>query len=84
MRAKSGLLKGLNPPMAVTAMTIIALFLLAGAFRPELAAESFTGLRDYIIAGFKWYYILVVALFFFWLLSDSRLLDYTSSNPREW
>ena len=55
MRAKSGLLKGLNPPMAVTAMTIIALFLLAGAFRPELAAESFTGLRDYIIAGFKWY-----------------------------
>ncbi|WP_062269511.1 BCCT family transporter [Endozoicomonas arenosclerae] len=65
MRAKSGLLQGLNPPMAVTAMTIIALFLLAGAFRPELAAESFTGLRDYIIAGFKWYYILVVALFFF-------------------
>jgi len=65
MRAKSGLLKGLNPPMAVTAMTVIALFLLFGAFDPELAASWFTGAKDSIIAGFKWYYILVVALFFF-------------------
>ena len=63
MRANSGFLKGLNPPMAVTAISVVTLFLLMGAFMPELASDWFMSTRDTIIAGFKWYYILVVALF---------------------
>ncbi|RQM68339.1 BCCT family transporter, partial [Aeromonas enteropelogenes] len=65
MRASKGLLKGLNPTMAMTALTVITLFLLFGVFVPDTAAAWFTGAKDQIIAGFKWYYILVVALFLF-------------------
>ncbi|MFM5209558.1 BCCT family transporter [Aeromonas hydrophila] len=65
MRASKGLLKGLNPTMAMTALTVITLFLLFGVFVPETAASWFVGAKDQIIAGFKWYYILVVALFLF-------------------
>lgn len=65
MRATKGLLKGLNPTMAMTALTVITLFLLFGVFVPETAATWFVGAKDQIIAGFKWYYILVVALFLF-------------------
>lgn len=65
MRASKGLFKGLNPTMAMTALTVITLFLLFGVFVPETAASWFVGAKDQIIAGFKWYYILVVALFLF-------------------
>ena len=65
MIAKSGLLKGLNPPMALTTMVVIALFLFFGAFDPNLAAHWFNGAKNAIIDSFKWYYILVVALFLF-------------------
>ncbi len=51
--------------MAMTALTVITLFLLFGVFVPETAASWFVGAKDQIIAGFKWYYILVVALFLF-------------------
>ena len=65
MRATKGLLKGLNPTMAMTALTVVTLFLLFGVFDPDTAGTWFTGAKDTIIAGFKWYYILVVALFLF-------------------
>ena len=65
MRATKGLLKGLNPTMAMTALTVVTLFLLFGVFDPDTAGTWFTGAKDHIIAGFKWYYILVVALFLF-------------------
>lgn len=51
--------------MAMTALTVITLFLLFGVFVPDTAAAWFVGAKDQIIAGFKWYYILVVALFLF-------------------
>ena len=68
MRASKGLLKGLNPTMAMTALTVITLFLLFGVFVPDTAAAWFVGAKDQIIAGFKWYYILVVALFLFFAI----------------
>jgi choline/glycine/proline betaine transport protein len=51
--------------MAMTALTVVTLFLLFGVFDPDTAGTWFTGAKDTIIAGFKWYYILVVALFLF-------------------
>ena len=53
MRASKGLLKGLNPTMAMTALTVITLFLLFGVFVPDTAAAWFVGAKDQIIAGFK-------------------------------
>ncbi|ENY73169.1 betaine/carnitine/choline family transporter [Aeromonas diversa CDC 2478-85] len=68
MRATQGFFKGLNPTMAVTALTVVTLFLLFGVFDPDTAGAWFTGAKDTIIAGFKWYYILVVALFLFFAI----------------
>lgn len=45
MRANKGLFKGLNPTMAMTALTVITLFLLFGMFVPETAATWFVGPR---------------------------------------
>ncbi|WP_404383653.1 BCCT family transporter [Caenispirillum salinarum] len=71
MRAERGLLKGLNPTMALVAMVVVALFLVAGAAAPETSSAWFVMVRDGIVKYFKWYYILVVALFLLfslWLL----------------
>lgn len=68
MRATKGIFKGLNPTMATTALTVITLFLLFGVFDPDTAASWFSGAKDTIIASFKWYYILVVALFLFFAI----------------
>lgn len=65
MRAKSGLFKGLNPTMSLTALVVVALFVFFGAYDPNTAAQWFNGAKNAIIDGFKWYYILVVALFLF-------------------
>ena len=46
MRASKGLLKGLNPTMAMTALTVITLFLLFGVFVPDTAAAWFVGAKD--------------------------------------
>ncbi|KAL8188452.1 UNVERIFIED_CONTAM: hypothetical protein K2H54_000129 [Gekko kuhli] len=79
---------GLNPTMAMTALTVITLFLLFGVFVPETAASWFVGAKDQIIAGFKWYYILVVALFLFFAVylmfsrfGSIRLGDDDQANP---
>ena len=50
MRATKGLLKGLNPTMAMTALTVVTLFLLFGVFDPDTAGTWFTGAKD----GFPW------------------------------
>lgn len=63
MRADRGIFKGLNPVMATVALTMTFLFLMFGAFTPDLAARWFEGASSGIIAAFKWYYILVVAGF---------------------
>lgn len=63
LRAKSGLFRGLNPTMAVTALTVLSVFLLFGVFAPDLSAQWFQGAKNNIISSFKWYYILVVSLF---------------------
>lgn len=63
MRAERGIFKGLNPVMATVALAVVFLFLMFGAFDPDLAASWFQGTSGAIIASFKWYYILVVAGF---------------------
>lgn len=63
VRAKSGFFKGLNPQMTTIALVVIFLFLAFGAFAPDASAAWFEAARDGIIAGFKWYYILVVTGF---------------------
>lgn len=77
MRAESGLLKGLNPTMALVALVVVALFLIAGTAAPETSSAWFVMVRNGIVKYFKWYYILVVALFLLfslWLLF-SRFAD---------
>jgi len=44
---------------------IVVLFLLIGVVFPDDAGEIFSRLQTYIIESFGWFYILVVALFFF-------------------
>jgi choline/glycine/proline betaine transport protein len=75
VRAESGLLKGLNPVIATVALAVVFLFLMFGAFAPDLAGHWFERTSDAIISSFKWYYILVVAgfLFFALFLLFSRL-----------
>lgn len=63
MRAERGFFKGLNPVMATVALVVVFLFVMFGAFSPDLAASWFQGASSGIIAMFKWYYILVVAGF---------------------
>lgn len=71
MRAESGLFKGLNPTMALIALVVVALFLIAGTAAPEVSSSWFIMVRDGITTWFKWYYVLIVALFLLfslWLL----------------
>ncbi|MCA1940115.1 MAG: BCCT family transporter [Caenispirillum bisanense] len=82
MRAESGLFKGLNPTMALVALVVVALFLVVGTAAPETSSSWFIAVRDGITTWFKWYYVLVVALFLLfslWLLfsrfGDLRLGD---------
>jgi len=65
VRAQKGLFKGLNPTMTTIALVVTFTFLLFGAFAPDTSAAWFGAARDGIIAGFKWYYILVVSGFLF-------------------
>ncbi len=68
MLVKSGLLKGLNKPMTLTSLAVIILFVGFGVYDPTMAANWFTRAQHLIIDGFKWYYILVVALFLFFAI----------------
>ncbi|MCW5724785.1 MAG: BCCT family transporter [Maricaulaceae bacterium] len=70
LRARSGLLKGLNPTVAIVSMTLVMVFLLFGVLRAETAASVFDAMRDGIIAGLSWFYVMLVALvlgFVIWL-----------------
>ncbi len=51
MRASKGLLKGLNPTMAMTALTVITLFLLFGVFVPDTAAACLSVPRIRLLPG---------------------------------
>jgi choline/glycine/proline betaine transport protein len=75
MRAESGVFKGLNPVLATVALAVVFLFLMFGAFAPDLAGDWFDRTSAAIVSSFKWYYILVVAgfLFFSLYLLFSRL-----------
>ncbi|MDA1382192.1 hypothetical protein PCI56_27645 [Plesiomonas shigelloides subsp. oncorhynchi] len=60
LRAKSGLFRGLNPTMAVTALTVLSVFLLFGVFAPDLSAQWFQGAKitlSAVLSGttFWWY-----------------------------
>ncbi|MCP5431811.1 MAG: BCCT family transporter [Alphaproteobacteria bacterium] len=61
MRAKSGLLKGLNPTVAILAKALVLSFVLFGVLETDLASEAFEALREAIVATVGWLYVLVVA-----------------------
>ena len=42
MRATKGLLKGLNPTMAMTALTVVTLFMVFEVFDPDIAGIRLT------------------------------------------
>ncbi len=70
-RAKSGLLVGLNPTVALFSKAVIAIFVLFGTLKTDTASKIFDDLKDFIILGLNWYYIATVAFFLFfvvWLL----------------
>jgi len=67
-RAESGLLKDLNPTVALFSIMVVISFLLFGILQPELATETFDKVKNSIIWGLNWYYIGVVAFFLFFVL----------------
>jgi len=73
MRATRGLLKGLNPVMALTALSTVFVFVVFGVTLPGQAEALFGQLSSAIVAYFKWYYVAVVA--FFLLFSIGLLLS---------
>ncbi len=70
MIATSGPFKGLNPTVAGASLTIVAAFVAFGALFTGTAGALFPVVRDLVLAGFKWYYIAIVAFvlaFVVWL-----------------
>lgn len=71
MRAESGILKGLNPTVAIVSKSVIVVFVLFAALNTETAAAWFNTLQKGILATLSWYYIGIVAFLLFfviWLL----------------
>jgi choline/glycine/proline betaine transport protein len=68
MRAESGFLKGLNPTMAGWAMFLVFAFVVFGVVWTETAGGVFEAVQDFMVFALKWYYIAIVAFFFFFCL----------------
>ena len=65
MRATKGLFERPQSHHGPTALTVVTSSCCSASFDPDTAGTWFYRGQDTIIAGFKWYYILVVALFLF-------------------
>ncbi|MGB1239583.1 MAG: BCCT family transporter [Pseudomonadales bacterium] len=57
---KRGILKGLNATLGITAIVMIAMFILYTVMLGETASEQFFGLKSWIEQTLGWYYILVM------------------------
>lgn len=55
----------IHPPVFWGATIIVIIFLMVGVLFPTDATAIFNGLQAAVIDNFSWFYILVVALFFF-------------------
>ncbi|NWG46974.1 MAG: BCCT family transporter [Alphaproteobacteria bacterium] len=61
MRASSGLLKGLNPTVAIVSKVLVLVFVLFTVLETERASAAFGAVREAIIASVGWLYVAVVA-----------------------
>jgi len=68
LRAKSGWLAGTNPTVAIVSKSIIIVFVLFAALMTDTASEWFTYIKDGILFSLKWYYIIIVAGFLFFVI----------------
>lgn len=59
-----GILKGLNPTLGITAIVMIAGFILYTILLGQQASEQFLGLKGWIEQTLGWYYVLVMFLAF--------------------
>ncbi|WP_324732468.1 BCCT family transporter [Pseudomonas paeninsulae] len=59
-----GILKGLNPTLGITAITMIVFFMLYAILLGKTASEQFIGLKTWIESTLGWYYVLMMFLAF--------------------
>lgn len=59
-----GILKGLNPTLGITAITMIVVFMLYAILLGQTASEQFLGLKTWIESTLGWYYVLMMFLAF--------------------
>ena len=72
-RATQGWLKGLNPAVALTAKSLVLVFVLFGVLMQDSASALFTTLKDGIIASVSWFYIGAVSgclILVIWLMTS--------------
>lgn len=62
--SKRGMLKGLNSTLGITALIMVAVFILYTVLLGEVASQQFIGLKSWIEKTLGWYYILVMLLAF--------------------
>ena len=59
-----GILKGLHPTLGITAISLIAFFMLYAILLGQVASEQFLGLKTWIESTLGWYYVLMMFLAF--------------------
>ncbi|WP_369958963.1 BCCT family transporter [Pseudomonas benzenivorans] len=59
-----GILKGLNPTLGITAISMIVFFMLYAILLGKTASEQFLGLKTWIESTLGWYYVLMMFLAF--------------------
>ncbi|QLC74695.1 BCCT family transporter [Pseudomonas sp. LPB0260] len=59
-----GILKGLNPTLGITAITMIVFFMLYAILLGKTASEQFLGLKTWIESTLGWYYVVMMFLAF--------------------
>lgn len=55
----------LNFPVFAGSVAVIALFVAIGVVTPKRAESIFSGIQETILSGFRWLYLLAVAIFLF-------------------
>jgi choline/glycine/proline betaine transport protein len=68
MRAESGLLKGLNPTVAIWSKFIVFALVIFAAIWTDMAGGVFDVVKDWMVTTLKWYYLGIVAFFLFFVV----------------
>lgn len=67
-QAKTGLLKGMNPTMTLSAMALVLLALIMGSVYTATTAHYITTLRHWLNPFLEWYYVVLVAFLLFFMI----------------